>query len=221
MLSSHPELSASAVRAHALKNCLAVIAAVNRLLERELSAATQERLLRSKQAVRRMVELIDADLRPANDNVEGRGGEFLPAVNILSAVRMLVEDLAATNEVALDFRIGSGGIRGHFACLVEALGNIVKNAVESSPAGGLVVVESAELVSGGQLWTVRDFGPGIPLEILAHVGKPYVSQRPGGSGLGVAIARNSVESHGGIAQFESDPGGGTLVSIWLPPVPPT
>jgi signal transduction histidine kinase len=212
-------LPARAVRAHALKNCLSIVTAVNGLVQVEASAPARGRLLRSQDAVRRMLELIEEDLLPDSDSARLPEVELVSAAQILDAVRVRVEDLAEARQVHVAFRAGPGGTRGDAHGLAEALLNIVTNAIQSSSAGTAVLVTTAETVDGGQVWTVRDNGPGIPRHLLPHVGTPFFSRRQQGSGLGIAVARDIVAQHGGHTQIESAPGLGTGVYIWLPPWP--
>ena len=221
LLAAAPPLSPRAVRAHALKNCLAIVSAVNSLVESELSETAHGWLSRSQNAVRRMLALLEEDLLPESDSAETSQLEFVLAGRVLNTVRDRVEALAATRRVQLHFRVGEGGLRADARGLVEALGNVVMNAIGASPSGGAVSVTSCESADGGQLWTVRDTGPGIPRHDLPHVGVPFFSRRKEGSGLGIAVTREIVERHGGLAQIESEAGSGTLVSIWLPPAPPS
>lgn len=218
MLPSRPRLPPRAVRAHELKNCLAVVDAVNTLVECEceLSETAQLRLLRARNAVRRMAELIDEDLRPEVEAHPSAAREFVSAAQVLGAVRVRVEDLAEAKCIRLEFLIGAGGLRGDLGSLIEALGNIVKNSIDSSSSGSLVVVTSSEAAGGGQLWTVRDSGPGIPPRFLVHLGVPFQSRKTGGSGVGFAVACEIFQVHGGQVHVESEPGWGTLVSVSLP-----
>jgi two-component system sensor histidine kinase VicK len=216
MLALRPLLPPSAVRAHALKNCLSIVCAVNTLVEGEVGEASQRRLSRSQQAVRRMLELLEEELRPTGLERSPSRADFISAVQVLDEVRGRVEDLAQAKGVRLLFRAGPGDIYAEPSTLAEALGNIVMNAIESSASGAIVVVTSDESSEQGQLFTVRDTGDGIPEQDLRRLGTPFHSGRQGGSGLGIAVARDVVERHGGLAHIESAPGAGTLVSIWLP-----
>jgi signal transduction histidine kinase len=63
---------------------------------------------------------------------------------------------------------------------------------------------------------VRDSGPGIRSEDLAHVFDPYFTTRRGGTGLGLPIAKNIVEGLGGTITVRSEPGTGTEIRIELP-----
>jgi signal transduction histidine kinase len=216
MFTKAPQLTSRAMRAHAMKNCLAIVGAVNKLIEPEVSEAVRERLSRSQIAVRRMVELIGDDLLPDSESFAPRAAEPVTAACVLGAVRARVQDLAHVRGVRLIFQVGTGSVCGDADDLAEALGNLVANAIQSSPPGAAVVVTSARTADGRQLWTVRDDGPGMPRHVLAHVGAPFFSRRQGGSGLGVAVSRETIERHGGLVQFESEPGVGTRVSIQLP-----
>ena len=98
----------------------------------------------------------------------------------------------------------------------QVVGNLVANALRFTPAGGRVVVASGP--DGAGAWVrVRDTGDGIEPESLEHVfDRFYRSPGSAGSGLGLPIARNLVEAHGGSIRIESPPGGGTEVRFTLP-----
>jgi signal transduction histidine kinase len=215
MLPISEQLPPQAVRAHALKNCLAIVCAVNRLLQPELRPAAQRRLARSQHALRRMIQLIEADLEP-NDARTGPDEELATSAQIFGSVKLRVQDLAETRGVELLLHAGPGAVRGVFDALSEALGNVVLNAVQATPRGGTVVVASYPCENQGQLWTVRDGGPGISWDALRNVGKPFRCPRSSGAGFGLAVARDVVARHGGLIHIESAPWSGTQVSIWLP-----
>jgi signal transduction histidine kinase len=216
------QLPARAVRAHALKNCLAVVDAANMLLAcelselDELSEQAQLRLQRSKNALRRMAKLIDEDLRAGSAADSGDSPQQLSAAQVLACVRAQAEDFAEAKGVHLEFRIGAGSLRGDLNGLVEALGNIVKNAIESSPTDSTVVVTSSRTADGGQLWSVRDAGSGISGQFIQRLGVPFHTGKPGGSGLGFAVACEIFQLHGGRVCVESAQGWGTVVSVLLP-----
>lgn len=216
------ELPARAARAHALKNCLAIVCAVHELVEPDLGAAAQRRLDRSRKALRRMAELIEEDLNQNGASCQNGAVEFVSAQQVFEAVRSGVEDFAESRRVRLEFLVGPGGLWGDRQALVEALGNIVKNAIESSGAGDTVVAAASTDGALGQLWTIRDNGPGIPRDVLPRLGTPFLSRKQGGTGLGIAVARDVFDNHGGLLHIESARGGGTLVSIWFQScLPPT
>ncbi len=98
--------------------------------------------------------------------------------------------------------------------------NIAGNALRYTARGGRIEVR-AEQVEGHLVVTVTDTGAGISRENLARVFEPYVSlepdPEPGSHGLGLAIAREIVEAHGGCIVARSEVGRGTEFEIRLPP----
>jgi two-component system sensor kinase FixL len=63
---------------------------------------------------------------------------------------------------------------------------------------------------------VSDAGPGIPAEALAHVFDPFVTTKPNGMGMGLAISRTIIEAHGGRIWAENTDGGGAAFRFTLP-----
>ena len=105
--------------------------------------------------------------------------------------------------------------------VVQILCNILGNAVEYSPDGGTVEVRVGEApaAAGHVLFRVTDSGPGIPAEDLPRLFEPFwrgSDRRPGGAGLGLAIARGLVRAHGGDIEVESRQGAGATVRFTLP-----
>jgi two-component system sensor histidine kinase BaeS len=99
---------------------------------------------------------------------------------------------------------------------------LLENAVRHSPTGGVVrVVVSEDTGSRGVLATVVDDGDGFPADFRDHAFEPFTradparTNRSGHSGLGLAITRGLVESHGGRIWLGDGPGGD--VRVWLPP----
>jgi signal transduction histidine kinase len=103
----------------------------------------------------------------------------------------------------------------------RVLANLVQNALEHTPAGGLVHLGAAPVADGVRV-EVRDTGEGIRAEHLPHVFERFhrgeESRRHGDSaaGLGLAIAKGIVEAHGGRIGIESTIGEGTRVWFTLP-----
>ena len=99
----------------------------------------------------------------------------------------------------------------------EVLTNLVANALRYTPRGGRVQVEAAPDDEGGVALSVTDTGAGIPPEALGRVfDRFYKSPESRGAGLGLAIAKQLVEAHGGTISASSDPGRGTHVRFTLP-----
>ena len=99
--------------------------------------------------------------------------------------------------------------------LYTAVSNLVRNAIEASPAGGVVAVEAREL-RGGVRIEVADQGPGIPEAERARIFEPYFTTKPFGTGLGLPLVRHVVESSRGKLRVRSQRGRGARFTVELP-----
>ncbi len=102
--------------------------------------------------------------------------------------------------------------------LQEALEHVIANAAEALGKDGSVTVDLRRS-RGGQVIKVSDNGRGIEPKNLPAVFEPFFSTRPGKLGLGLAIAKNIIKSHGGEIKLSSGPGRGTQAEIFLPDAP--
>jgi two-component system sensor histidine kinase AtoS len=102
--------------------------------------------------------------------------------------------------------------------LGRAIENLVRNAMEASPAGGTVWIEGR--VADGRApmleIRVRDGGNGIPERVRQHLFQPFVTTREQGTGLGLANVKKVAELHDGNVQGANLPGGGALFVIAIP-----
>lgn len=102
--------------------------------------------------------------------------------------------------------------------LSEAIGNLVKNALDHTKAGDTVTVTWRTFASIVQI-TVRDSGSGIHPEDLPHIFKRFYRSRfskdTQGVGLGLPLAKAIIEAHGGTIEVDSALGGGTVFTINL------
>ena len=104
------------------------------------------------------------------------------------------------------------------AQLRQALLNLLRNAREAMPGGGVIEVRvAAEGMS--VVVDVADRGGGIPEDIRARVFDPFFSTKGEGTGLGLAITRHILEAHGGSVTCEPRAGGGTAFRLALPIAP--
>lgn len=117
---------------------------------------------------------------------------------------------------------GKGAARalGDFDRLLQAASNLIENALRLTPPGGKVTVEAAP----GRL-TVRDTGPGLSADDIPHAFERfylhdrYRSERPVGSGLGLAMVKELVVAMGGAVDAASAPVGGASFTLRLPTDP--
>jgi signal transduction histidine kinase/ActR/RegA family two-component response regulator len=107
----------------------------------------------------------------------------------------------------------------------QVLHNILLNAKQAMPEGGTIEVRAGNVVFNGDeepgsgahvKISIRDYGPGIPAEILPRIFDPYFTTKRGGSGLGLATAHAIALKHGGHIRVESKGSEGTIFSLVLP-----
>jgi signal transduction histidine kinase len=103
-------------------------------------------------------------------------------------------------------------VLGHHDPLHRAFSNIVRNAVEACGGEGVVELAAAR-VDGGVRIEIRDHGPGVPPEVTSTLFDPYVTAKSGGTGLGLALARQTIEMHQGSVALEATPGGGATFVV--------
>lgn len=113
----------------------------------------------------------------------------------------------------------SGPIQADGDKLQQVFLNLLKNAIEAAPEGGLVSVHLADGAGGGVSARVHNGGEPIPTALLARITEPFVSGKPRGTGLGLAIVRRLVEAHGGCLDIASSREYGTAVTVVLPAAP--
>ena len=99
--------------------------------------------------------------------------------------------------------------------LKQAFMNVVLNAMEAMPQGGILKV-STLMENNSVRIRVEDTGVGIPAEDLEHLFEPFFTRKTRGTGLGLANVKRILEEHGGSVEIESIPSEGTRVSLWLP-----
>ena len=127
----------------------------------------------------------------------------------LSAFRLPASQRGVTLE--LDAPTSLPAVQGDARQLAWVASNLIGNALRHSPDAGVVRVR-ARSQAGAVTVTVQDDGPGVPAGAAETIFEPFVQgggpTRPGGVGLGLAIARRVVRAHGGRIWAESRPSGG-------------
>lgn len=110
-------------------------------------------------------------------------------------------------------------VSGNEQQLVDAVANIISNALQASASDSKVKI-AARSIEGGDFVeiAVMDHGQGMDSSFLSRIFSPGYTTRAKGSGLGLFIARNVVQSHGGRVSVHSAPGGPTTFTIRLPAV---
>jgi signal transduction histidine kinase len=203
----------SALRAH-LENLLDGV-------ERPDPETLQVMLAQSERLGRLVDQLLDLSRLESGDVPLHR--EPVALGPLVSEVVSEIEVASAGHDVALERAVPEGlpDVYADRERIHQVLFNLLDNAVRFTPAGGRVTV-SAERSDGSVDVHVTDTGPGIPPEHLPRLferfyrADPARSQKEGGTGIGLAIARSVVEAHGGRIWAESVVGVGSTFRFTLP-----
>ena len=203
---------------HEINSPLNNILTLTKLMERELD--DPERLRSDIEALR------DEALR-ASETVRGIlnfARQVPPAFTEFEVRDWLAESVRIVGERAREAGVGIAvhcpeglPVRGDRNLLQQALGNLVLNAVQASPAGGVVDVQGA-LDDDGVLVTVTDQGAGIEPRRLDRVFDPFFTTKAvgEGSGLGLSVTLGIIEHHGGTLTIVNNAEGGVTATITLP-----
>ena len=99
----------------------------------------------------------------------------------------------------------------------QVLINLLKNAVEASNGDPDIAVAVDRLPDGRFRVRVMDRGRGMGEDVMRHALLPFYSTKPSGTGVGLPLCREIIEAHGGFLRVRNRRGGGTEVTLWLPP----
>jgi signal transduction histidine kinase len=109
-------------------------------------------------------------------------------------------------------------VRGHYDALARAFANLLLNAGEAVDGRGGTVEVHAAAEDGFVEVRVRDGGPGIPPEHLERIWEPDFTTKSRGTGLGLALVKQTVQAHGGRVAAANRPEGGAEFRVSLPVV---
>jgi len=209
----------AAVVAHEVKNPLAGIKGVVQVLMSRRRPDDSE-----LPVMRDIVERIDAlselihDLllfaRPRPLRLEPLDLRELLAQSI-EVVR--IDPAAAAVAITLDSPVIP--LKGDAELLKSAVLNLLLNSAQAMHGHGAIHVD-ASVAAGRCRLQIADNGPGIPDEIREKVFEPFFTTKSRGGGLGLPIARRTIELHGGTVDLDTRPGGGTIARIQMPLDPP-
>ena len=148
------------------------------------------------------------ELRPVNLNEIVRG-----VVKLFDAQFHAVGRPQITPELYLDEQLPI--LHADASLLHRAVENLVLNAMDAMPAGGMLTLRTAHGPNTVRL-EVSDSGTGLTREECERLFTPYYTTKQHGSGLGLAIVQSVVSDHGGTIAVESEPGSGTTIRLEFP-----
>lgn len=137
---------------------------------------------------------------------------------VLAELRGVAEERGVRVGTAIDEGLGTPAISVDLEQFTRVLTNLLKNAIEASPAGTTVMVRAyaSDLQESEIVIEVRDQGAGIRPEHRELLFKPFFTTKSDGTGLGLANVRKIVELHAGRVRAESTASGGTAFIIEMP-----
>jgi two-component system nitrogen regulation sensor histidine kinase NtrY len=102
---------------------------------------------------------------------------------------------------------------GHYDPLRRAFSNLLRNAVEACEERGVLDITVMPDEGGGVRIEISDRGPGVPADTAERIFDPYFTGKPGGTGLGLALVKQTIEMHGGTISVKETPGGGATFVV--------
>ena len=209
---------------HELRTPLANIRAENEVFLRQKTfspAETRELIQSNLEEVQRL-EHLSRDLLALSQY----GQNDLPKeiVSIKTAVREAVaqtHNLRQARSATVERQLGDGSVRANRESLVRLLVILIDNAVKYGPEGGTIYIAGVRHAASYVI-TIRDEGAGISAKDLPHIferlyrGDPARAHTTSGYGLGLALAQEIVQAHGGSIKAYNAPQGGAVFSVQLP-----
>jgi two-component system sensor histidine kinase CpxA len=218
---------------HELRSPLARLGVALDLLRKRTGPEAATHLARIEREAARLNELI-GQLLSLSRWETGADGARAQRVDLAALVREVAEDAEfearSQNRSVEVSECEACETSGTSALLRSAFENVVRNAVRHTPEGTTVKVSlscrKGETNGREALLRVRDEGPGVPVEALREIFRPFYrvddsrTRETGGVGLGLAITERAVRLHGGAVSASNVHGGGFVVEIRLPLVQP-
>jgi PAS domain S-box-containing protein len=217
-----------AIVSHDLRNPLGVVLASSALLlKSSLPPEKDERARRQVEAIQRAGHRMNRLIRDLLDFASIQGGRLAisrrehDAGELLGVVVDTLEPLAVQKslQVCKELGLGQLPVWCDHDRMIQALSNVLGNAIKFTPDGGTIRV-GIERDGDGVRFFVADTGPGIPADERDHVFDRYFQARRRnreGIGLGLSIAKGIVDAHGGRIWVESEEGKGCTFFVAMPP----
>lgn len=181
--------------AHEIKNPAAAIGMHADVLKDELPAEHWPTIALIREEVERITDLVHQWLYVARAKPGKRDRHDLE--KLLQVVGQRMGPVFDYANVKLEIKAAGGaGIHADGPRVEQALRNLLLNAVQAMPEGGVVRAAIRREEDRVEV-SIEDQGPGFSQEALRHFGEPFFSEREGGMGIGLTLAIEVIEAHGG------------------------
>jgi len=211
----------SAGMAHEINNPILVISGRSALLmEENLSQKIKEDLSLINSQADRIHKLVDRILKFSQKSKPVFG-----PVAVNEAIEFILPFAQYSNlpnvkvEIKKIFEKDIRPVKGDLHQLEEVFLNLVINAYQSMPEGGIIKITTSSLENLFALIQIKDTGIGIAGERLKDVFMPFFTMKKDGKGLGLSICHNIIKNHNGTIELESQVGKGSTFTIKLPFIP--
>ena len=209
--------------AHELNNPLTTVSGFVELVLDELpedwpQRADLELVLKEARRARGVVRNLLEFSRPG-ENLRVRTDMNALIGEVLTLVQHLIRTTGV--ELRLQFWEEVPWVRVDPNQIKQVLLNLVHNALQAMPHGGVLTIQTAHGRRDKERWLtvrVQDTGVGIPEENLARIFEPFFTTRPvgAGTGLGLSVSYGIIKEHGGYIEVESLLGKGSVFTVYLP-----
>ncbi len=205
---------------HAIKNPLVVIQNYVKWMKASVDRAdlqgTGKGLAHIEASATAISRIIDG-LRRAHLDPPRRSPVHLPEL-LESVLRELtVTSMLESIQIEREYAEVLGTVDGDRIQLGLAFTNLLSNAIEAMPEGGILILRVVAADPGGIQMEIEDSGEGIREDLRKELFKPFVTTKAQGTGLGLWTAKRIIESnHAGRLTIESIAGKGAVVRVWIP-----
>lgn len=212
----------AAALAHEIRNPLASISGCIQMIKQDLpSDEHNEKLMqivmRGKDQLENFLKDFLLMARPALGTKEMIDVRDI-IKDVLESIRY-VDDWHEPLRVVFNFADYPLNIHANKTEIRQVIWNIILNAVQAMPDGGMLTIEASNVqtdAQGGVEICISDTGCGMTEQVLESVFQPFYTNRELGTGLGLAVVNRILEGYQGKIHIQSRPAEGTHCRVWLP-----
>jgi PAS domain S-box-containing protein len=201
---------------HELRNPLGAIKNVAYFLTMALENPDEE--------IREMIDILNKEVARSEDIISSLLDFARPKVPVLAKVavsQVMTEALRRfpiPQNITLVNTMSSTlpEIEADSNQLLQVFGNLITNAYQAMPEGGILTISSGEQPPGWVALSVADTGVGISEKHMKKLFEPLFTTKAKGIGLGLVVIKAIIEAHGGRIEVKSEPGRGAVFTVILP-----